>query len=183
VIWKDVDNHEIEQIKTHDSTNRKIGYNIALGGGGRSVVNVSEEIRKKISSKKGKSMNLKKIFRKGDHVGYSARRRDKGKSYQKWFTSTKYTPIENRKLAKEWLENFRENGIIGETDYNKVSGLPKHICEIKEKGKHVGYVVRFIKNDKTTTKRFQNNTIPLEELLEKAIKFKEDYLNKVKMDE
>lgn len=50
----DVDNHEIEQIKIHDSTDKKIGYNITLGGGGRSVVNVSEEVRKKISSKGAK---------------------------------------------------------------------------------------------------------------------------------
>jgi len=110
---KYIDDHEIGQIEIHDSTNKKIGYNVALGGGGRSVVNVSEEIRKKISSKKGKNMILTKIFRKGVHVGYSARRKYRGKAYQKWFSSTKNTVEENKRLAKKWLKNFRESGIIG----------------------------------------------------------------------
>lgn len=178
----DTDDHEIGQIEICDSTNKEIGYNIAVGGGGRSVVNVSEEIRKKIS-RNAKDMNIEKIFRKGIHVGYTARRRDKGKQYQKYFSSTKNTLVENKKLAISWLKNFRNHGIIGETNYNKRTGLPKHICELKEKGKHVGYVVRFIKNGKTTRKSFQNNTIPLEKLLKKAIKFKDNYLNKVKIDE
>ena len=180
---EDIDDHETEQIAIYDTTNKKIGYNIATGGGGRSVVNVSEEIRKKISSKKGKNMNLTKIFRNGIHVGYSARRRDKGRMYQKWFTSSKNTPKQNKKLAEVWLKNFRENGIIGETDYNKESGLPKHICNIKENGKYIGYIVRIIKNGKATAKSFQSITISLEKLLKRAIKFRDDYLNKVKIDE
>lgn len=53
-------------------------------------------------------MNLKKVFRKDVHVGYTARRRDRGKAYQKWFTSTKNTVAENRKLACKWLKIFRE---------------------------------------------------------------------------
>ena len=179
---EDVDEHEIGQIEINDSTNKKIGYNIAIGGGGRSVANVSEETRKKIS-KNAKNMNLTKIFRNDVHVGYSARRRDKGKPYAKWFTSTKNTPEQNKKLAKEWLKNFRNNGIIGEADYNKESELPKHICELKENGKHVGYIVRIIRNGKTTAKSFQSTTIPLQKLLKKAIKFRDDYLNKVKIDE
>lgn len=176
---EDVDEHEMELIKMYDSTNKKIGYNIALGGGGRSVVNVPEETRKKISSKKGKNMNLTKIFRNGIHVGYSARRRDKGKAYQKWFTSTKNTPEENKKLAEEWLNDFRNKGIIGETDYNKASELPKYICQIKENGVVVGYLARIFRKGKKYGKSFQSKTTPLPKLLQKAIKYRDELLNKM----
>lgn len=183
---KDVDENEMEQIEIHKATDKEIGYNIALGGGGRSVVNVSEEIRKKISSNKGKSMNLTKVFRKGVHVGYSARRRDKGNQYQKWFISSKNTVAENKRLAKEWLKNFRDNGVIGKSDYNKESKLPRNISRIKDNGKHVGYQLSITRNGKNVYKRFQNKAIPLEKLLEKAVKFRDNYLNnlnKVKIDE
>ena len=176
---EDINDNETEQIALHDSTNKKIGYNIALGGGGRSVVHVPEEVRKKISSKKGKNMNLAKVFRKGTHVGYTARRRDKGTAYQKWFSSTKNTPEENKELAEEWLENFRKNGIVGKTDYNKESKLPKNICKIKGKhnGKHIGYKVCIIRNGKKTSKTFQDREIPLPKLLKQAIKFKDKCLS------
>lgn len=177
---EDLDENETEQIEIHDSTNKDIGYNIALGGGGRSVVNVSEETRKKIS-KRGKTMGLTKIFRDGVHVGYTARRKDKGMAYQKWFTSTKNTPSQNRVLAQGWLKNFRSHGVIGKTDYNKESGLPRNICKTRENGKHVGYVVTITRNGKTTRKSFQNNTIPLSESLKNAIKFRDDCLNEVKI--
>lgn len=184
---KYIDKYEIEQIQLHDSTNKKKGYNIAMGGGGRSVVEVSEETRAKISKKEVNKMNLAKVYRNEIHVGYTVRRREKGVQYQKWFTSTKNTPAENRKLAVQWLKDFRENKVAAEADYNKESGLPRNIYVKKEKGIQVGYSLNITRNGVTVAKTFQSKTIPLEELLEKAIKFKEDYLKKiseqVKIDE
>ena len=42
-----IDDNETKYIALYDSTNDKNGYNIALGGGGRSVVDISDEIRNK----------------------------------------------------------------------------------------------------------------------------------------
>ena len=45
-----VDYNEKLLIKTHNTVDN--GYNIANGGRGRSVVNVSEDLRKKLSRRK-----------------------------------------------------------------------------------------------------------------------------------
>lgn len=148
-----VNDFEIALIEIFDSTNKKIVYNIALGGGGLSVVTVSEETRKKMS-KKGKYMNMSKIFRNGILVGYSVERKEKGKKYAKWFSSTKNTLEQNKKLAEEWLKKFREGGIIGEANYNKESKLPKYIYKKKDTGKHVGYSVHITRNGKNNHKMF-----------------------------
>lgn len=176
---EDVNDYEIEKIAKYDSANRKNGYNIALGGGGRSVVEVSEETRKKISlGKNGKDMNLRKIYKNGVLAGYIARRIDKGKTYTKWFTSTKNTPKKNKKLANEWLKNLRK-GIMSGDFYNKESKLPSNISIITVKGKLLGYRVTFTKNYKTIYKQFQSKTVPLPKLLKKAVKFRDDYLKNI----
>jgi len=56
-----IDNREIYYIHLYNSTNDNIGYNISLGGGGRTVVNVDENIREKISKAQSKNslMNIK----------------------------------------------------------------------------------------------------------------------------
>lgn len=179
---EDVDTNEIEQIEIHNSTDKNIGYNIALGGGGRSVAIVTEETRKKIS-KDVENMNLKKVFRKGVLVGYRARRRNNGGQYEKCFSSTENTVEENKKLAQEWINNFRENDVIGEANYNKESKLPKNIYKVNEKGNHVGYIVNITRNGKTTVKNFQSNDTSLDELLKKAVAFRDEFLKKVKIDE
>lgn len=76
-----------------------------------------------------------------------------------------------------------KNGVIGKSDYNKKNDLPRNIIKTIQNDKHVGYRVNIIRNGEKTTKNFQSQTIPLKKLLEKAIKFKNDFLNKVKIDE
>jgi group I intron endonuclease len=98
---EDVDCFEIKMINIYDSCNKNLGYNIAAGGRGRSIVEVSEETREKISkSQSSEITNIKPVIRKGNLVGYRIRRRQNGKIYQKTFTNTKNTPEENFKLAK-----------------------------------------------------------------------------------
>lgn len=177
---EDVDEHETELIKMYDSTNRKIGYNIALGGGGRSVAIVSEETRKKLSSTGGKNMNLIKLYRHGIHVGYRARRIENGITYTKWFTSTKNTPNENKKMAEEWLNDLRNNKISGKSE--KKSKLPKNIYHVKENGVIVGYSTGIIRNKKRIYKNFQSKTTPLPKLLQKAIKYRDELLKKLDLN-
>ena len=48
--------------------------------------------------------------------------------------------------------------------------------------KHIGYIVNITRNGKTTVKNFQNKNLSLKKLLEKAISFKDEFLNKVKIN-
>jgi len=85
-----VDEFEILMISTYDTTNPKFGYNIAKGGLGRSVVNVSEDIREKISNSQKKEdqvMNLREVYKDDKLVGYRIWRREQGKQEGKLFVN------------------------------------------------------------------------------------------------
>jgi|LakMenEpi03Aug12_release.lakeMendotaPanAssembly.Ray.scaffolds.fasta_scaffold200631_2 hypothetical protein len=166
----EIDDNEIEQIERHQSRNPNIGYNIALGGKGRSVVTVSEEIRKKISTDPD-NMGFKEIYRNKLLIGYRARRKMKGIEYEKCFSSSEYTIEENKNKAIQWLENLKNDKIIGLKDYKK-NKLPKNISEIKEDNKCVGYRINLMIKGKRIDKSFQSLTISLDKLLKDA----EDYL-------
>jgi hypothetical protein len=178
-----IDSREIHYINTYNSTNDKNGYNIALGGGGRSVVNVDDDIRNKISKAltKNGELNIKPYLNKNDtHIGYFARRRENGKVFQKYFTSKKFTLEENLAKATEWISNIKENKKDNTVKYNKSSNLPKNINCIKDKKDKsliIGYRVDILKNNIKTTKSFQSKSGNLEELLNKAIEFKNKILN------
>ena len=177
----DVDDHETEQIKKFDSTNPKIGYNIALGGKGRSVVHVSEEARLNISKAQNKSseMNIKPYYKNDILIGYTVRRREKGIHYQKLFSKTKNTPEENYKLAITWLNNMKNNVII-DTKYNKENDLPQNISFVKnEEGTTIiGYQVSIKIGSKNYYKRFQAQTLTLIQKLELALEYKKSIMNK-----
>lgn len=100
---------EIYYINSFNSTDDNIGYNIALEWGGRSVVNVNDEIRNKISKAQSNNseLNIKPYLENDVHIGYFARRRENGKVFQKYFTSQKFTLEENLAKAKEWIENIK----------------------------------------------------------------------------
>lgn len=199
---EEVDEKEIEMIKQHDSTNRNIGYNIALGGKGRSVVHVPEDARARISeslrknnSIKKKShdsddsndeiefgdnsdcyseMNIQPVHRDDKLVGYKVRRREH-KAYTKWFTSTKYTPEENLKLAQEWLADFKGGDIRLNT---KETPLPENVCYAKnKKGEIVGYIVDVMKNNVKFRRTFSLPDKTMEQKLEQAIAYKNSVLN------
>ncbi|CAH6421789.1 GIY-YIG family nuclease [uncultured virus] len=174
-----VDKNEIEQIKKYNSTNRKIGYNIASGGKGRSVVSVDEQARKNISKAQNskEEMNIKKYFKNGKFVGYRVKRREKGIQHQKFFTSTKYTTDENYQLAKTWLIDLINNKLEN-IKYNKESKLPSNIAYVKDrKGiKIIGYRVDIMKNNQKIMKSFQDQKLTLEEKFNKALEFKKSIL-------
>lgn len=177
-----IDAREIYYINSFNSTDDNIGYNIALGGGGRSVVNVNDEIRNKISKAQSNNgeLNIKPYLENDVHIGYFARRRENGKVFQKYFTSQKFTLEENLAKAKEWIENIKNNKEDNAIKYNKSSDLPKNINYIKDKKDKdliIGYRVDILKDGVKTVKSFQSKSGKLEELLTKAIEFKNNILN------
>lgn len=153
-IEENINSREIYYIKTLNSTDDSVGYNIALGGGGRSVVDVNDDIRHKISKAQTKSgeLNIKPHLNDNEfHVGYFARRRENGKVFQKYFTSQKFSLEENLAKAKEWIENIKNNKADGAVKYNKANNLPKNINYIrdeKDKTLIIGYRVDILKDGK-----------------------------------
>ncbi len=177
-----IDQQEIYYINNFKSYDSKIGYNIALGGGGRSVVNVSDEVRNKISKAQSDGeMNIKPYINdNNEHVGYFARRRENGKVFQKYFTSKEFSLEQNLMKAREWIKNISENKIDSEIKYNKNNNLPTNINFIKDKKDKsliIGYRVDIMLNGKKTIKSFQNKKANLNDLLKKAIDFKEAIIN------
>lgn len=173
-----INDREIYYINFFDSTNDDIGYNIALGGKGRSVVNVNDEIRNKISKAQTNSgeLNIKPYLNKENiHCGYFVRRRENGIVFQKHFTSTEFSLEENLQKAKEWIINLKNNKVDTSIKYNKSSNLPKNINHIKDKNDKetiIGYRVDILKDGVKTIKSFQSKKCNLEELLLKAMTFK-----------
>lgn len=145
----DVDEYEQKMINLYKSSNRKFGYNIALGGKGRKVVEISEEVREKISnSQSEEEMNIKKIYKNDEHIGYRIRRRENGKMYNKCFVTKKLDLDEKYRLAKEFLQNIKEyKNNFNPNPYNKKDNLPVGISKINN-----GYEARHKKYHKTFSK-------------------------------
>ena len=179
-----VDRNEIFYIDVFGSTDEEIGYNIALGGGGRSVVEINENIREKISKAQTKDglMNIKPYYNDNNiQTGYFARRREQGKVYQKYFTSTKFTIEENLEQAKQWIESIKTNKNDTSTKYNKTSNLPKNINYIKDrvdKDLVIGYRVDICQDGVKYIRSFQLKNGDLNKLLNEAVKYKNSILNK-----
>lgn len=173
----DIDKHEVEQIKKYDSTNT--GYNIALGGRGRSVVKVSEDARKNISKSQNKSgeMNIIEYHKNGKLIGYYAKRREKGIQYQKLFSNTKNTPEDNLQLAKDWINDLKDNKLTN-NKYNKKNDLPQNISPVEDKNNHniIGYKVSIMINGKKNCRNFQDKNLSLDEKLKLA----NEWMNDVK---
>lgn len=172
-----VDFYEIKMINIYCSSNRKFGYNVSEGGGGRSVVNVSENVRGKISKSQSTkdSMNLHDVYRDNILVGYRISRKDKGKNYQKYFSSQSNALDENLRLAQDFLNNLR-NDIVSNVPYNRTIDLPTNINYYKDKSTKeiLGYKVNKIINGKTYTKTFCRKGMTMEEKFQLAIEYKED---------
>lgn len=177
---EDVDMFEIKMISLYDTANSKYGYNIALGGKGRSVVFVSEEIRKKISETQSETkMNIKPFYKSGNIVGYRARRKERGKTYQKLFANTKYTVSENYTKALNYIEEIKNNKIPSENLYNKIDDLPPGITKAENRSKqHIGYKVSYMVNRKKYHKQFGSDKFTMEE---KKV-FATDWLEQIKKE-
>jgi group I intron endonuclease len=179
-------------IDLFGSTDDDIGYNISLGGDGRSVVNVNEDIREKISkaqfngSDDSKNMlNIKPyIDKNNNHTGYVARRRENGKVFQKMFAKKKYSLEENLTLAKQWIEIIKNNKTDTALKYNKSNDLPQNIGHIRDKVDKnliIGYRVDILINGIKFMKSFQNKNGDMNELLDRAIKYRDSILNNAKL--
>jgi hypothetical protein len=99
--------------------------------------------------------------------------------FRKYFTNSKNIPEINLELATNWLNDIIDNKIDNTNinKYNRDSNLPKNIYQIIENDKLVGYKVNIMIDGKKYSKSFQSNTTLIEELLQKAIKYKESILN------
>jgi group I intron endonuclease len=177
----EIDLMEIKYIKEFNSTDKKIGYNIALGGGGRSTVNISEEIREKISNGQNSKypINIKPYLKNDKIVGYTVQRRENGKVFRKYFTNSKNSAELNYNLAINWLNSVKNNNINDENinKYNRNDDLPKNIYKLVEKNKIIGYKVNIMKNNIKHNKSFQSINLSLVDLLKKAIEYKNSILN------
>ncbi len=166
--------NEVKQIEKYNSRDSTIGYNVAIGGKGMSKNNANEKIKNELGLQDNKETNILPIVKNEEHVGYRVKFRKNGKQYDKWFTKTKYTPEENLKSAKEWLENFKKD-IPNET--TKESKLPKNISYLKNrKGENAGYRVNILQKGIRYDKSFQDGD-DMKEKLEKAIEYKNKILN------
>lgn len=176
---EDYDKFEIMMIKTYDSTNKNFGYNIALGGKGRSIVHTSEDIRLKISNSQTDSrMNIKHYYRDEKLVGYRVRRREKGICYQKLFSSQKNSSQQNLKLAEEWLNNVIEEK-PSNNPYNREQILPRNIIYAKNSnGTNIGFTGALLRNKKRYSKTFSSPKFNMEEKYEFVI----EWLNNMRRD-
>lgn len=180
---------EIEYIKLYDSTNSLNGYNISLGGDGRSVVIVNETTREKISKAQNKNIlimtdniNIKKYIKNDIHIGYTVARKERGTNFRKYFTSKKYTIEENYEKALDWLNNIKNNKKDDSLKYNKDINLPKYIYVVKDKKTRsniIGYFVNITRNGKKFMKSFQSKNKNLDQLLKEAIEFKNKSLTQL----
>ena len=177
----EIDSNEIKYILQYDSTNDKIGYNIALGGGGRTVVYISDEIRNKISAKQQTEydMNIKPYNKNNKLVGYIVCRKEKGIRYSKYFTKMSNTPEENHELAVNFLDSVKKLLVTNDTinKYNRKDSLPANIHAYYKNDKLIGYKVFIMKNNKKYSKTICSVSKPLDELLKKALEYKESILN------
>ncbi len=169
---------EKEYIKKYNLNDDKYGYNISHGGDGRSVSEVNEEIRNKISLSQSNigECNIKPYYKEGIQLGYYVKRRNKGKVYIKYFTSKKFSIDENYKKSKEFLEKLRSNlDNIELNKYNRKENLPTNITIAYNKAntKQIGYKV--ILRKYKIHKSFTNSDLSLETNLQNA----KDYLEKV----
>ena len=130
---------EIYYIKYHNSTNRKLGYNILIGGGGTKGRSVTEETRKKLSaSSKGRVYSEERnkkisIAKKGKPANISKQQRDKitlantGRKLSLTNSSSKYKGVSYCKRDKCWRVYFKKKAygsFVNEIDaaekYDKV---------------------------------------------------------------
>lgn len=176
-----VEEKEIYYIKEYDSINKKIGYNISLGGDGNHRNKIKEETRMNISkSQRQGIMNITPYYKEKILVGYIARRKENGKQFQKYFTSTKFSPEENKLKAIQYINSIKNNKDDSDINkkYNKENNLPKNINLAVNKNKKIcGYTVHIMKEGKKYSKTFQKSYLSMEEKLQLAINYKNSVLN------
>lgn len=174
-----LNNNEKKMISIYDSNNPNFGYNTQSGGEGPLNVVMSEETRKKISDTLSKTddkeMGITKIFDDDNElIGYSVCRKEHGKDYRKWFSSTERSPEENYKLAKQCLEDIKNNTFVDNPN-NKKYDLPQGVFEVKNENNEVhGYSVSIMVKRKVYNKKFVSKKNTLHENLMFALEWKDN---------
>jgi hypothetical protein len=172
--------YEKYYIDFYKSYDDKYGYNISLGGDGRSVSFVNEDIRTKISAAQTTigECNIKPYYKNNILVGYYVKRRDRGNIINKYFTSSKYSPVENYNKATEFLNKIKNGDFTNDNPYNRTDNLPTNITKIYNKSKtvHIGFLVCIRKYN--INKRFTVDSLDIN--LDNAKKYLEQVLNEVK---
>ena len=174
-----IDYYEIKTISMYLSNDEKYGYNIASGGGGRSVSNVTEITRNNLSKCKNSEdflLNIRPCYRNNELVGYVVKRIVDSKLVCKKFSSTKYTPEENLIKAKDFLENLKSGIVIG-VENNKISNLPKHIFLKQRKNIPYGYEVNITINCERYNKSWNSSKQNMEYKLQQALEYRNFILN------
>ena len=168
----EVDLYEIVFIDLHKTTSDEYGYNISAGGDG---ILMTEEIRKLIFDGQNREgiVNIHKRIRKGQHVGYRVTRTQGGVSYDKMFSSSKYSLEENLQKAIEYLQDLKNNKVDDYTPRNKESKLPSQIYK-----DHEGYRFQIKLEGTTYCKSFTDSALSMDEKLKLAIQAKEEYAAK-----
>lgn len=173
--------NEIRLIAEHNCTNKKIGYNIKLGGGGRCDFTITDEMRQKqfdaMKKTVGVEPNIKKVIRKGVHAGYAINIIIKHERFIKYFSKKSKTLEENYELAKKYLKDYKDGKITKENNnkYNKDNDLPQNITYEKRNGKIVGYVVCVIISGKYYRKSFMESDKNMDIKLELAEQWLQDF--------
>lgn len=171
-------------IKILNAIDNKIGYNISFGGnGGESNIirkETNENIRIKISrSQSNGEMNIKPFYRNQILVGYIACRKQNGKLYKKIYSSTKFTPDQNKQNAINFIESIKLNKNDNNfKKYNRNDNLPRNI--ILKTNRNMGYEVCIQRNGIKYSKVFTNSKYTMEQNLQSAIEYKNSILESQK---
>jgi group I intron endonuclease len=178
--YKMMNHFEILFIKSYQSTDREFGYNITEGGSfaTRDVTDEQRLHHSKVTKKNSLPINIIERNVNGKLVGYIVQRKKDKKRYTKNFGNTKNTLDENLDLAIKYLEQV-ELGEKEEDDnrYNRTIDLPKNISYNYNNKKNIcGYAFKIERNGHRHCKSFTFQTLSMEEKLEIAIKYKDEYL-------
>lgn len=169
-----IDSNEIKFIAMYHTYDEQFGYNIALGGGGRSVVTVSDETRDKVSIAQKKDQlptGIRPYYKNNTLVGYTVSRKIDGIKFSKMFAKTINTTEHNYKLAYDYLESIKKGDYsVNSNKYNRKTNLPSGICYTKDqKGNINGYQVAVKINDKIHHTAFMSIYTSMEKKYKLAI--------------
>ena len=177
----ELNDHEVTYIDIFNSTNDYYGYNITKGGDGH--ISINDEMRSRISKGLGGDPDMigisKKYNRKKQHIGYTGHRKEGGIRHEKTFTNGKRSLDECLILAKQYLEDFKNNDI---EKYNvKIERKqPKNIYIEKDPtGKEIGYRFQMKYNKKIYCRVYTDESLSMNEKYDNALKQKELFMDMI----
>lgn len=171
--------YETKFIDTYMSNDRRFGYNICEGGGGSVSRPVTDEHRQKISiANKKTTLNINIQEQKDSNgvlTGYVVAKYINKVRYNKNFGNTKNSLEENLQLATQWLEDLNLGKIVIDRSHKNIS---------EKKNKHgviIGYQLKIERDGKNHCKVFTKKTLTMNEKLQLAIDYRNNYLEELKV--